>query len=211
MLQKTQESAAGTRRARILDAAARCFVRTGFHRTTMQDVALEAEMSPGNLYRYFPSKAAIVEGLAERDGAELAADFDAFGSGDFMANFAALGRKHFDGDARDKAVLCLQIWAEATRDPAFRAITDSFEHDVRTRLVGLVEQAKARGEVAPGCDPTMIAHAIQTLANGLYVRRAVLSDFDPQREIPIVMSLILALMQGGVDLAGAPEPMEMPS
>ena len=34
------------RRARILDAAERCFVRAGFHRTTMQDVAAEAAMSP---------------------------------------------------------------------------------------------------------------------------------------------------------------------
>ena len=46
------------RRARILDAAERCFVRSGFHRTTMQDVAAEAGMSPGNLYRYFASKEA---------------------------------------------------------------------------------------------------------------------------------------------------------
>ena len=44
----------------------------GFHRTTMQDVAAEAGMSPGNLYRYFPSKEAMVIGLAERDRARVA-------------------------------------------------------------------------------------------------------------------------------------------
>ncbi|KMO34447.1 TetR family transcriptional regulator, partial [Methylobacterium tarhaniae] len=43
------------RRTRILDAAEACFVRDGFHRATMHDVAAEASMSPGNLYRYFPS------------------------------------------------------------------------------------------------------------------------------------------------------------
>ncbi len=39
------------RHTRILDAAERCFARAGIHRTTMQDVASEAGMSPGNLYR----------------------------------------------------------------------------------------------------------------------------------------------------------------
>src|ERR671912_2252537 len=76
------------RRARILDAAEHCFVRSGFHRTTMQDVAAEAGMSPGNLYRYFPSKDAIVAGLSERDRSRVAQDFDAFDTNDFMASFA---------------------------------------------------------------------------------------------------------------------------
>ena len=65
------------RRFRILDAAERCFVRSGFHRTTMQDVAAEAGMSPGNIYRYFRSKDAMAVGLAERDRARVNADFAA--------------------------------------------------------------------------------------------------------------------------------------
>ena len=61
--------------AAILEAAERAFVRNGFHATTMQHVADEAGMSAGNLYRYFPSKEAIVEGLCELDQAELATAF----------------------------------------------------------------------------------------------------------------------------------------
>ena len=63
------------RRERILAAAERAFVRHGFHATTMQHVADEIGMSAGNLYRYFPSKEAIVEGLCERDQAERARAF----------------------------------------------------------------------------------------------------------------------------------------
>src|SRR5262245_28252439 len=65
------------RRSQILDAAERSFSRAGFHRTTMQDVAAEAGMSPGNLYRYFQSKDALVRGLCERDRADLASEFAA--------------------------------------------------------------------------------------------------------------------------------------
>src|SRR5437868_12326467 len=42
---------AASRRALILDAFERCILRAGFHRTTMQDVAKEAAMSAGDLYR----------------------------------------------------------------------------------------------------------------------------------------------------------------
>src|SRR3954453_485163 len=112
------------RQGRILDAAERCFVRAGFHRTTMQDVAAAAKMSPGNLYRYFPSKDAIAAGLAERDRAEGAEDFNALlGADDFVDSFNRLGRKHFEEKPREKAILCLEIWAEATRNPAFAAMT----------------------------------------------------------------------------------------
>src|SRR5215203_6389495 len=84
------------RRTRILDAAERCFVRSGFHRTTMQDIASEAAMSPGNLYRYFPSKDAMVGGLAERDRAQMAHDFVLLAEAeDFSATFVRMVRKHF--------------------------------------------------------------------------------------------------------------------
>ena len=52
------------RRSEILDAAQRCFARTGFHQTSMQQVCSEAGMSAGNVYRYFPSKEAIIAGIA---------------------------------------------------------------------------------------------------------------------------------------------------
>ena len=64
-----------SRREIILDAFERCIVRAGFHRTTMQDVAKEAGMSAGNLYRYFVSKDQLVSGLCERDRERFSADF----------------------------------------------------------------------------------------------------------------------------------------
>jgi AcrR family transcriptional regulator len=37
----------------------------GFHQTSMQQICSEAGMSAGNVYRYFPSKEAIIEGITE--------------------------------------------------------------------------------------------------------------------------------------------------
>ena len=195
------------RRARILDAAERCFVRSGFHRTTMQDVAAEAKMSPGNLYRYFPSKDAIAGGLAERDRAEVAEDFNALaGTEDFIDSFARLGRKHFEEKPREKAILCLEIWAEATRNPHFAAITAAFDADVVERLTAVFARTKANGDVAEGVDPRAAALLLSILADGLFVRRAVAPSFDARREVGYLLDVTHAVLDGSLALSSDREP-----
>ena len=54
------------RRQQILDAARVCFLRNGFHQTSMQDVIKEANLSVGAVYRYFPSKNDLIIALAEQ-------------------------------------------------------------------------------------------------------------------------------------------------
>lgn len=62
-------------RAQILAQARVAFVEKGFDGASMQDLARAAGMSAGNFYRYFPSKAAIVEALVARELALIHADF----------------------------------------------------------------------------------------------------------------------------------------
>ena len=208
MLQDVQETQVADRRSRILDAAERCFVRTGFHRTTMQDVAAEAGMSPGNLYRYFPSKDAIVGGLTERDRSRVGQDFEDFDTTDFMTSFVRLGRKHFEEEPREKAILCLEIWAESARNPAFAAMCAEFEQEVIRRLADMLQEARDRGDIAPGVETHGIATAIMTWGNGLFVRRAIAPDFDASREVPLVIALIGGMLNGSVSLncaASTPE------
>ena len=196
------------RRTRILDAAERCFVRAGFHRTTMQDVAAEAAMSAGNLYRYFPSKDAVVAGLTERDRAEATESFAALAEpgADFMSAFEKLGDRHFADEPREKAMLCLEIWAEATRNPAVARLTADFAEDIVVRLTGLLDAATASGDISPALDSRTIATLICTLADGLFVRRATLPDFDPAGEVPPVMDLICAMVTAQVPGRLVPRP-----
>lgn len=187
------------KRALILDAAKSCFARAGFHRTTMQDIAAEAGMSPGNLYRYFASKDAVTEGLADRDRMELADDFaQVEGDDDLMAAFAALGRKYFQEEPRDRAVLCLEIWAEATRNEAFAAIRNGIQSELIARMTRLFAQGQARGLVRAKADPRDLALIVATLSDGLFVRRATAHDFDPEREVGNVLRVIGAMLGGAV-------------
>jgi AcrR family transcriptional regulator len=194
--------ATSNRHTRILDAAERCFARAGIHRTTMQDVASEVGMSPGNLYRYFPSKDALAAGLAERDRAQLAADFAYLAEADdFVAAFKALGRKHFMEEPQERSVLCLEIWAEATRNPSFAAMTHAFERELVGRMSELFAAAQGRGLLPVSLDPHAAAVMVSTLANGLFVRRAVVPEFDAAREVDAVLTMIGAVLAGTVDLS----------
>jgi AcrR family transcriptional regulator len=58
-------------RARIMAAAEALFRRLGFAKTAVADIAAELDMSPANVYRFFPSKNAIVEAICQRCLAEV--------------------------------------------------------------------------------------------------------------------------------------------
>ena len=52
-------------RGRIIETAEALFRRLGFAKTTVADIASELKMSPANVYRFFPSKNAIVEAICK--------------------------------------------------------------------------------------------------------------------------------------------------
>ena len=112
-----------------LEAAEHAFVRHGFHATTMQHVADEVGTSAGNLYRSFPSKEAIVEGLCELDQAELAQAFaELMADNRHIMEAVCYGmRKHVLAKPPEKARLLVEIWAEAGRNPRVAAMTRAID------------------------------------------------------------------------------------
>src|SRR5829696_9258148 len=60
-------------RARIMETAEALFRRLGYAKTAVADIASELRMSPANVYRFFPSKTAIVQAICQRCLGELEA------------------------------------------------------------------------------------------------------------------------------------------
>jgi TetR/AcrR family transcriptional regulator, repressor for uid operon len=190
------------RRPQILDAAERCFALHGFHKTTMQDVAREASMVPGNLYRYFPSKHAIIAGIVERDRAEIAADFASLASAaNLMDAFKALGRKHFIDQPREKAVIALQIWSEAALDPEIATLVATIHAEVRRGILDVLTKARAAGQVHPDVDLDAVAKLVLTLSDGMIRRRAIDRDFQSQGEVENALCVIGAVLGGAIPLS----------
>src|ERR1700738_2438320 len=116
------------RRAEILAAAQRCFVRAGFHGASMREICAEAGMSPGNLYRYFPSKEALIAGICERNRAEAADSLLAVDRAPgFFEGLGALGRHHLVERPEEEAALCAEIMAESRRNPEIARLHTELE------------------------------------------------------------------------------------
>ena len=65
-IQERKEREKERRRQQIMVAAKRVFSEKGFNRATMEDIAQEAELSPGTLYLYFKNKEELYASLSLR-------------------------------------------------------------------------------------------------------------------------------------------------
>jgi AcrR family transcriptional regulator len=185
------------RRAEILAAAQRCFVRSGFHQTSMQEICAEAGMSPGNLYRYFPSKEAIIAGIAERDRAEVAQEFaSADLSHGFFAVLEGMAQHHFAERPDEQVKLCTEVMAEARRHPEIARISAAFDADVRKWLIDLFKAAAARGDISADVDFEAAATMLMIIADGVWWRRALDPNFKPEALLPVFMDITRHMLRG---------------
>jgi TetR/AcrR family transcriptional repressor of uid operon len=183
------------RRAAILDAAEQCFARSGFHQTSMSDICLAAGMSPGNLYRYFPSKVAIIEGITERHRAQAAADFDGvLEAPSFYEGLQVMARMYMVEKNVEEVNLGVEIMAECRRNPAIAKLFYDLEDDVKARLIQLLRTAAERGEINPTTDFESAAAMLMVIADGISLRRSVDRNFNAERVLPLVFEMVENLL-----------------
>ncbi len=183
------------RRTTILDAAERCFARAGFHQASMNEICAEAGMSPGNLYRYFPSKEAIIAGIAERSRADAAASFAAVAKApNFFDGLAQLARHHLVDESTNDVWLCVEIMSESRRNPEVARLHQSIEADVKVLMVEMLKTAAARGEISSAIDFETAATMLMVIGDGISWRRASDPSFDAERALPLVFQMVRSLL-----------------
>ncbi len=195
------------RRQQILCAAAACFARKGFHQATMQDICEEARLSPGAVYRYFPSKLELIAALCDenlRRHAELIGaaaqgrDFSALADEVIAVYFGPGGEL----ETGDKGALDLELIAEASRNPEVGAIGRRSFAGLRGLFAALVAAAQQRGEIAPELDP----QAVGTIALSFYYGLLIQKLLDPSIETQPYVAVMKALLNGRFRPATAPAP-----
>jgi AcrR family transcriptional regulator len=185
------------RREEILDAAQRCFARSGFHQASMQQICAEAQISPGGLYRYFASKEAIIAGIAERDRADVAVQFQSMEAApDFFAGLEAAARHYLVERPLDEVVLCAELMAESRRNAEVARIHAGIEAEVKKRMGDLLRHAAERGDVRRDLDFDTAASVLIALADGFAWRRAADRSFDAEAALPLILRMIRELLAG---------------
>ncbi|MGQ0565109.1 MAG: TetR/AcrR family transcriptional regulator [Gemmobacter sp.] len=199
---------ADQRIAGILLAARQAFAEKGFDGASMQDLARTAGMSVGNFYRYFPSKAAIVEALIARDLAEMEQDFATILTA--PAPMQALRAK-----IRDRVTLkeCLEdgpVWAEicaaALRKPEIGAAAQRMEDEIVVHLTTVF--ARITGQTPEmslqrhGTRAALIVMLVQTI-----VTHAPATD---PRHQPLV-EMVLRIIDDTLDAVATDTPAGKPA
>jgi AcrR family transcriptional regulator len=162
------------RRQQILDAARRCFVREGFHATSMQQVIAEAGLSVGAVYRYFPSKSDLIVAIAQQMADGIAAQLVTIAAPDRSLTDVMEGAIGIvDANTGPDGILPLvvQVWAEAQRDPALAAMVSRIYGELIVVYQHIAERAIARGELPADADAAAVGPALAALVLGYGILR----------------------------------------
>ena len=191
---------AAQQRERILDAAEKCFIDAGFHAAGMARVAETAGISAGLIYRYFDSKASIVQAIIarhlENEGSRV---IDQLSSPEEMcdAMLDVFERWRRGDDPKINACLLLDLAAECSRDAKIaRAVRDK-DRTVEGHLSRAVARiALARGVKISTVEARSRAIILQCLFEGL-ASRAVRDPTLQRRTLkPAMEKIVSVLLQG---------------
>ncbi len=171
---KIAERARAARREQIIAAGLACFARSGYHTTTMADVAAQAGVSKGTPYLYFESKAALFLALHEEwdcgagqrvDAAIAALPEAARRSPRRVLHAVAAGIAAHVRAEPDTCRVLLEARALAAHEPALAAAVRAADARSHRRLEELFSAGLRAGEWPPGTDPALAARLFTA---GLY-------------------------------------------
>lgn len=183
------------RRRQILDAARRCFVRDGFHHTSMQDVIAEAGLSVGAVYRYFPSKNDLITAIAQsvfRGAEQVFAGLAAVDPPLPLVDALERALEYVDTQTGADGVLplAIQVWGEAQRDPALAEFVKAMYTGFRDHFAALARRARDVGELPPDADPDAVAAALFGMVPGYFMQRILTGTPDRATYLAGVRTLL---------------------
>jgi AcrR family transcriptional regulator len=137
--------AAEERSHEILFSIRQAFAEKGFDGASMQDLARAAGMSVGNFYRYFPSKAAIVEAMVGLDLAEIQRDFgEILVSDNPLAGLREKILSRLTEDCMEDGGLWAEITAAAIRKPEIGVAALQMEATIVTHMAEVFARVTGR-------------------------------------------------------------------
>jgi AcrR family transcriptional regulator len=182
---KVTDAHLAARREQILEAAMTRFAEGGFHSTGMAEVIAATGLSAGAVYRYFPSKEALIRAIVEeRVLTNAAAAFERIldeGLDDPVeAVSAALGIVDAvrEREGVDVTKVAVQAWGEALRNPDILEVAQGAYARMRGYLAAVARRAQEHGRLGPDVDPDEVAKTMLSLVMGYLIQRLIMGDVD---------------------------------
>ncbi|MEV5979407.1 TetR/AcrR family transcriptional regulator [Streptomyces sp. NPDC052114] len=178
------------RRRQILDGAALCFARNGFHATSMQDVLKEVGLSAGAVYRYFRGKDELIAAIVAEVLTDISDIFEAAGRqspppppdvlvGRVLSEVLDLRPGMREGSRTYFPRLMIQVWTETLRNDELSALMADIYVKVRGAWVKIVTGYQEAGMMRADIPADHVARTMIAAAQGFAAQYAL---FD---EVPV--------------------------
>lgn len=186
------------RRRSIIEAARRVFSEKGVQTATMADVALEAGITPGAIYRYFPSKDDLARECL-REGADVVAQTwrgELSQADSPLSAFAQLSRQAFEeltaaGYATDTVLMLEDIIAAArSGDPQSLAVARARCEPIIEAIGDVLAAAQEAGELDCALRARPLAEALMAFYYGARVLQLICPGIDVIAQLDQVSRLL---------------------
>jgi AcrR family transcriptional regulator len=190
------------RRAEILDAALRAFVRGGYHGTQVEDVIREAGIARGTFYLHFESKHDVFAALVDRtlgvfldarppmpDGDDLRT------AADVERRLRVVYRTLFETFHRHRALGRLLFEEAVGADKGFAETLDRHFRIWHERIAGAMRILRERGLVRRDLDVDVSADLVLGMVERL-ARRHLFQERSP--DLPRLVDAMVALEMRGL-------------
>ncbi len=174
-----------TRRREIIEAARTCFLRSGFHRTTTDEICREANITPGGLYHYFGSKEELIAAVIDQS-AQSAVDrmreliSDAINAESAFRQVSQFfSQTLMDPDIDNATRFELEVWVEGLKnDRLFEKSKKAWTMRMAW-LEALIKRGIEDGIYDPETvDPRAFASLMLSISIGLRLGKLLADDFD---------------------------------
>ncbi len=144
-----------SREKAILDAAIDLIAELGYDAMSIEAVAARAKSSKATIYRRWPGKAELVAEAIRRRAEPVMEDLPDTGS--LRGDLLVLVNRMIEGlNGIDGGLMC-GLAVAARSDAKLGQLVSSHLHEQKVRSVALLfSRAEARGELAPGVDPSLV-------------------------------------------------------
>jgi AcrR family transcriptional regulator len=160
------------RREQILQAAMVSFAKRGFHQTSMHHISEAAGISVGLIYRYFPSKEAVIGALAEEHKKELAQLLErARSAATLRESLEILLTSHCCEDQPQMhSAFVVDLFAEAGRNPAMATLVRDVLETGAAGITEVIARSPEMRNAPHGLEPREVTELILAASRGAIMR-----------------------------------------
>jgi AcrR family transcriptional regulator len=173
----------------ILDGAVQCFVKKGFHGSSMTEIARASQVSQASLYQYFTSKNELILEIAKRySTSDLVALRRIESASDFLD---ALERELYLTGDKVETIMYLEILAESSRNEEIKQAVQSSFKELFIASCEMIKKIQVDSGATYLFTPEEIAHYLFAYVDGLSCQIATEDvEYSPERLRQLVKVLL---------------------